>query len=81
MLYNSLQRFPSEAFSDLANLENLDLYGNKIKKIDRCSLGFFQRDETKILLGDNQIVDVDVGAFENFTSQNASIRPGCIKLS
>jgi hypothetical protein len=54
-------------------MENLDLYGNKIKKVDRCSFGFFQRDETKILLGSNQIVDVDVGAFENFTSQNAFI--------
>jgi Leucine-rich repeat (LRR) protein len=70
---NSLQRFPSEAFSDLPNLEYFDLYGNKIKKIDRCSFGIFQRDEAKILLGGNQIVDVDVGAFENFTSQNASI--------
>jgi hypothetical protein len=49
------------------------LIGNKIKKIDRCSFGFFLRDEAKILLGGNQIVDVDVGAFENFTSQNASI--------
>jgi hypothetical protein len=74
LLYNnSLQRFPSEAFSDLPNLENLDLYGNNIKKVDRCSFGFFQRDESKILLGVNQIINVDVGAFENFTSQNASI--------